>query len=325
MKKICFFLSLIVINYFLISCSEKKIWKLAEPSLVIDPIFKGNHKKTNKNTNQHTSVKNKVPYSIGVSQFKNFLNLHLNLNSQLHFQNKDIGLILKVTNSCAIKEFNNPKLIYITHIAKIKIKKKLSFVSFFPKEILNIYTTSLKCHLAFLVKTRLGDRHSFKLSQKMIEIKTLSKNADINNNAITLKIFKSKYKKNAKETQILANPYIREANLDQFYIKVINKSESLQLQCNNKELNTIINLKTFNHKHFFLSEFIEDKTINRHDINANVPCKIIKRDSLNNIIQTYEFIISLSNITQTIKPRPRPYKACPAGGADLGNGQCVPI
>lgn len=333
-KKTYFTFSLLLISYLLSSCGEKKIWKMGEPSLVINPTFKGLHKKINKNTKQHTSIKNKVPYDIGVSQFKNFLDLHLNLNSQLHFQNKDIGLILKVTSVCAVQKSYEKKLIYITHVSKIKIKKKLSFISFFPEEVIDLLGNEVACHLSFLVKNNMGDRHNFKLSHKMIKIQRFSKNIDVENNAINLKIFKSEYKKNAKEQQIRLETKkkktiyffgFQEKNLDKFYIKVLDKTESLSLSCANKELNTTVKLKTFNHKHFFISEFIENKKINRHDISASTLCNIIKRDHLNNIIESSSlFTISLSNITKTPPPRQPYIRFCPNGKVSVDNGRkCI--
>lgn len=311
-------LSLLLVSTFLTSCGNKAIWSISEPVLILKPKADQPHISEVKNTKIHTSVKSTIPNSLSFSQFKYFLgfskekyNLDLNLESQLHFKKQDVGLNLKVTSLCALIKNQANQLTHITHVTKIKIKKILSFVSFLPKEALNITQTSLlpktlKCNFTFTASNKNNDQHTFRLNQKMTNIK----NTNLASSHLHLDFFQAEYREKLKEKKLIVinkkprSQFLQftEKNLDEVYIKSLNSSDTLRLRCQNTDLNSVVNLHTLKQqkKDLFLSEFNSTKNLIRHDISKNTSCRVIQYDQFNNILKLSTlFTIHLDNITYT--------------------------
>ncbi|MBE8162932.1 MAG: hypothetical protein HAW63_02985 [Bdellovibrionaceae bacterium] len=311
-------LSLLLMITAITSCGEKTRWSISEPVLILQPKKNQAHISAIKKNSVKTSVNTKLPYAFYFSQFKHFVNLSegpsnhldLQLNSQLHFQEKDLGLELKVISICApVKKLSEP-LTYITHITKIKIKNILSFINFIPKKALQITSSPLlpdflKCDFKFTAYSSDKDQHQFKLSRK---IKTTLDTNVLQGN-LHLALFYSEYKEKMKEIELKSstNPLsIKEQELSGIYIKPPSSPNNLKLECQNSKLNSVIKISDWKKKkkHLFLSEFNSTENIRRVDIPKKTFCRVLEYDQFYNIIKLSRlFSIELNNITYTPKQK----------------------
>lgn len=335
--------SLLFINLALTSCGNKAVWSIAEPILILKPKADQKHISKTKNANFYTSIKTSKNEALSFSQFKYFLNyktnkfenLNLNLGSQLHFQEQDLDATLKVKTICSLATRHSLQTTNIEHLTQMKIQKKLSFISFLPREILNITSeqliqNTLYCSFSFTAISKAGDTHSFTLNKTMAEM--ANPDGNVHTADFNFSLFSLDYRAVSKEIKLKKTKnaiYIKEKNLDKYYVKDFNTATVIALDCKNPELNQEIKFSSMDskEKQIFLSDFNDIANIHRRDILKNTSCRVIQYDQFNNIIKlSTVFTIQLENITQSPKPKKKfnPLKHCPQGMTDYGNGHCAP-